>query len=490
MTTPSPIVPVILAGGGGTRLWPLSRGHYPKQFLAVGSGKGSLLQRTLNRLSSAAIRAEPAIVVCNEEHRFLVAEQVRQLGIGAGALMLEPAGRNTAPALTAAACLAVADGQDPVIVMMPADHLIEHPASFGKSLGVAIAQAEAGQVATLGVVPSRAETGYGYIETGSALGAARPACHVLTSFREKPDAETAQSYLAAGRYLWNSGIFVMKASVWLKHARTYCPDIVAAAQHAVEIGREDGDFFRLDAAAFEASPSDSIDYAVMEPLSEGGEGAVVVALDAGWSDVGSWHSLWQVSPHDEEGNVLRGDVCAIESHNNIVFSEHRLVATLGCENLAVIETADAVLVADKSRTEEVKAVVDWLQGQDRDERLTHRRVYRPWGSYEGIDAGSRFQVKRITVQPGASLSLQMHHHRAEHWIVVAGTARVTKGDETFLLSENQSTYIPLGVTHRLENPGTLPLELIEVQSGSYLGEDDIVRFEDKYNRVAASGVQT
>ena len=488
MSTSTRIVPVVLAGGGGTRLWPLSRGYYPKQFLAVGSGEGSLLQRTLTRLPAAATRAEPAIVVCNEEHRFLVAEQVRQLGMAAGALMLEPAGRNTAPALTAAACFAMASGDDPVLVMMPADHLIEHPASFGESLGVAIAQAEAGQVATLGVVPSRAETGYGYIETGAALGAAQPACHVLASFREKPDAETAQSYLAAGRYLWNSGIFVMKASVWLKHARAYCPDIAAAAVRAVELGRQDGDFFRLDSAAFEASPSDSIDYAVMEPLSEGGEGAVVVALDAGWSDVGSWHSLWQVSPQDEAGNVMRGDVCAIESRNNIVFSEHRLVATLGCENLAVIETADAVLVADKSRTEEVKAVVDWLHGQNRGERLTHRRVYRPWGSYEGIDAGSRFQVKRITVQPGASLSLQMHHHRAEHWIVVAGTARVTKGDEAFLLSENQSTYIPLGVTHRLENPGTLPLELIEVQSGSYLGEDDIVRFEDKYNRVASSGV--
>ncbi|MEQ8234124.1 MAG: mannose-1-phosphate guanylyltransferase/mannose-6-phosphate isomerase [Gammaproteobacteria bacterium] len=489
MASDARIVPVILAGGGGTRLWPLSRGYYPKQFLAVGNGEGSLLQRTLTRLSSTDAPADAAIVVCNEEHRFLVAEQVRQLGLTAGDLILEPAGRNTAPALTAAACRAMAGGADPVLVMMPADHLIGDLPAFGSAIAVALAQAEGGQVATLGVVPTRAETGYGYIETGAAVGEAQPACHVLASFCEKPDAATAEAYVADGRYLWNSGIFIMKASVWLEHAATYCPAIAAAARRAVEAGRADGDFFRLDAEAFEASPSDSIDYAVMEPLSATGQGAVVVALDAGWSDVGSWSSLWQVSPQDEAGNVLRGDVCAIGSSNNIVFAEHRLVATLGCENLAVIETADAVLVADKSRTEEVKAVVDWLRGQNRDERLTHRRVYRPWGSYEGIDAGSRFQVKRITVQAGASLSLQMHHHRAEHWIVVAGTARVTKGDETFLLSENQSTYIPLGVTHRLENPGTLPLELIEVQSGSYLGEDDIVRFEDKYNRVAAGDVK-
>ncbi|MEQ8660049.1 MAG: mannose-1-phosphate guanylyltransferase/mannose-6-phosphate isomerase, partial [Gammaproteobacteria bacterium] len=391
MSSASRIVPVILAGGGGTRLWPLSRGFYPKQFLAVGGGDGSLLQRTLTRLSATEARADAAIVVCNEEHRFLVAEQVRQLGLTAGALMLEPVGRNTAPALTAAACRAMAGGEDPVLVMMPADHLIGDLASFGQTIDVAIAQAEAGQVATLGVVPTRAETGYGYIETGNAIGAAQPACNVLASFREKPDAATAEAYVAAGRYLWNSGIFIMKASVWLEHASTYCPAIAAAARRAVACGREDGDFFRLDAAAFEASPSDSIDYAVMEPLSATGQGAVVVALDAGWSDVGSWHSLWQVSPQDAAGNVLRGDVCAIESRNNLVFAEHRLVATLGCENLAVIETADAVLVADKSRTEEVKAVVDWLHGQNRDERLTHRRVYRPWGSYEGIDAGSRFQ---------------------------------------------------------------------------------------------------
>ena len=484
MSTSSLIVPVILAGGGGTRLWPLSRGSYPKQFLSVGSDQGSLLQRTLTRLSATAAPPNAAIVVCNEEHRFLVAEQVRQLGLTSGDLLLEPAGRNTAPALTAAACLAMAGGEDPVLLMMPADHVIEDLSAFGSAIGVALDQAEAGKVATLGVVPIRAETGYGYIETDAALGTGEPACHVLASFREKPDAATAERYVAAGTYLWNSGIFIMKASVWLEHAATYCPEIASAARRAVEAGRADGDFFRLDAEAFKTSPSDSIDYAVMEPLSATGQGAVVVALDAGWSDVGSWASLWQVSPQDEAGNVLRGDVCAIESRDNIVFAEHRLVATLGCENLAVIETADAVLVADKSRTEEVKAVVDWLHGQERAERLTHRRVYRPWGSYEGIDEGSRFQVKRITVQPGASLSLQMHHHRAEHWIVVAGTARVTKGDETFLLSENQSTYIPLGVTHRLENPGTLPLELIEVQSGSYLGEDDIVRFEDKYNRVA------
>jgi mannose-1-phosphate guanylyltransferase/mannose-6-phosphate isomerase len=438
------------------------------------------LQQTLTRLAGAP-RLTPAapLVVCNEEHRFLVAEQARLSGVALASIVLEPVGRNTAPALCAAAALATRDGSDPLLLMMPSDHLIADRAAFQAAVEAAAAQAEQGQVVTFGIVPTRAETGYGYIELGAALGAR---AHVVKAFKEKPDADTALRYIDSGGYLWNAGIFMMRASVWLAHAERLCPAIAGAAQRAASAGRQDGDFFRLDAEAFGASPSDSIDYAVMEPLSVEG-GVRVVALDAGWSDVGSWASLWEVSDHDSHGNVTRGDVCAIDSQDNLVFAEHRLVATLGCADLVVVETADAVLVADKRKTQDVKHVVDWLTRQNREERLTHRRVYRPWGSYEGIDMGTRFQVKHIVVNPGASLSLQMHHHRAEHWIVVSGTARVTKGDEVFLLGENESTYIPLGVRHRLENPGAIPLDLIEVQSGSYLGEDDIVRFEDRYNRV-------
>ncbi|MGE0485905.1 MAG: mannose-1-phosphate guanylyltransferase/mannose-6-phosphate isomerase [Gammaproteobacteria bacterium] len=485
MSTSQSIVPVVLAGGGGTRLWPLSRGHYPKQFLAVG-GTDSLLQRTVGRFAALPETPAAPIVVCNEEHRFLVAEQLRQAGVVAD-LVLEPAGRNTAPALCAAAfralALAPGDDADPVLVVMPADHLVGDLSAFGAALAVALEQARAGRVVTFGVTPTRAETGYGYIETGAQVGSSgEPCCRELAAFREKPDAATAAAYLAGGRHLWNAGIFIVRAGVWLQHARAFCPAIVAAAEAAVAAGSADGDFFRLDRAAFEASPADSIDYAVMEPLSGRAGEAVVVELDAAWSDVGSWTGLWQVSPRDEHDNVLEGDVCVIESSNNLVHATHRLVTTLGVSGLAVVETADAVLVADLGHTEAVKDVVAWLSSRDREERLTHRRVYRPWGSYESIDDGPRFQVKRITVSPGAALSLQMHHHRAEHWIVVSGTARVTRGDESFLLSENESTYIPLGAVHRLANPGTLPLELIEVQSGSYLGEDDIVRFEDRYNR--------
>jgi mannose-1-phosphate guanylyltransferase/mannose-6-phosphate isomerase len=481
--TPTHILPVILAGGGGTRLWPLSRGHYPKQFLALG-GDDSLLQQTLTRLSGAEhLSAAPPIVVCNEEHRFLVAEQARLCGVALATIMLEPVGRNTAPALCAAAAVAVSNGADPLLLMMPSDHLIADRAAFQRAVQAGAVLAAEGEVVTFGIVPTRAETGYGYIELGAPVGAdARPSSYVVRAFKEKPDADTALRYIDGGGYLWNAGIFLMRASVWLAHAERLCPAIAQAALRATSGGREDGDFFRLEAQAFQASPSDSIDYAVMEPLSVEG-GVRVVALDAGWSDVGSWASLWEVSDHDSHGNVTRGDVCSIDSQDNLVFAEHRLVATLGCADLVVVETADAVLVADKRKTQDVKHVVDWLVRQNREERLTHRRVYRPWGSYEGIDMGTRFQVKHIVVNPGASLSLQMHHHRAEHWIVVSGTARVTKNDEVFLLAENESTYIPLGVKHRLENPGAIPLDLIEVQSGSYLGEDDILRFEDRYNRV-------
>lgn len=478
------IWPVVLAGGGGTRLWPLSRGYYPKQFLALG-GNESLLQQTLTRLEDTGdMRVEAPVVVCNEEHRFLVAEQARQVGCLPATIMLEPEGRNTAPALTSAARRAVRQGEDPVLLMMPADHLIKDRTAFNITARAALAEAIAGRIVMFGVVPTHAEVGYGYIEVGDALESGDGAAvYALRSFREKPDEATAQSYLNAGGYLWNGGIFAMKASVWLAQAEHYCPDIARYASAATDAAREDGEFFRLEVEAFANCPSDSIDYAVMEPLAAAGGNAAVVVLDVGWTDVGSWSSLWDVSAKDVNGNVIRGDVCVIDSKDSLVFAEHRLVATIGCENLVVVETADSVMVADKTRTQDVKSIVDWLSRQNRVEQLTHRRVYRPWGSYENIDAGPRFQVKRITVNSGAALSLQLHRDRAEHWIVVAGTATVTRGDETFLLSENESIYIPIGEKHRLENRGPILLEMIEVQSGSYLGEDDIVRFEDKYDRV-------
>ncbi|MEE2983310.1 MAG: mannose-1-phosphate guanylyltransferase/mannose-6-phosphate isomerase [Pseudomonadota bacterium] len=478
------ILPVVLAGGGGTRLWPLSRGYYPKQFLSV-HGKESLLQQTLTRLEdSGEMRVEAPIVVCNEEHRFLVAEQARQVGCQPATIMLEPEGRNTAPALTAAARYAMRDGADPVLMMMPADHLIGDHTAFNRAAHATFAEAEAGRVVTFGVVPTYAETGYGYIKVGYVLTSSElGVVHALSGFREKPDEATAQSYVDAGTYLWNGGIFVMKASVWLAQVDRYCPDIARYVNSAVDEAREDGDFFRLDTGFFAKCPNDSIDYAVIEPLAAAGGDVAVVVLDAGWSDIGSWSSLWDVSVKDSDDNVLRGDVCAIDTKHSLVFAEDRLVATLGCENLVVVETADSVMVADKSRTQEVRAVVDWLSQQNREERLTHRRVYRPWGSYESLDRGARFQVKRITVNPGGALSLQLHHHRAEHWIVISGTAMVTRGKKKFSLSVNESTYIPAGTKHRLENRQTTPVELIEVQSGSYLGEDDIVRFEDRYNRI-------
>ena len=481
------LIPVILAGGGGTRLWPLSRGHYPKQFLSI-NGDSSLLQESLQRLpqnnedDSIATMAPP-IVVCNEEHRFMVGEQARQIGHELTSIMLEPAGRNTAPALTSAALLARKDGDDPLLLMMPADQLIADVDAFRQAVAAGIALAAEGALVTFGIVPNKPETGYGYIQLGQALAGSEPQSHAIAEFKEKPDASTAEKYLADGGYRWNAGIFLMRASVWLEAIEQFNPAIAEACAKAVAAGASDGDFLRLDKEAFCASPSDSIDYAVMEPVVKQVEHrGVVVSLDAGWSDVGSWSSIWDVSAHDEQGNVTRGDTHLEECAGNVVIAEHRLVAALGCEDLVIVETPDAVMVAAKDRAQDVKKIVDWLGAQGREERLSHRRVYRPWGSYEGVDAGERFQVKRIVVNPGASLSLQMHHHRAEHWIVVNGTANVTCGDKQFLLSENESTYIPIGATHRLENPGTIPCELIEVQSGSYLGEDDIVRFEDKYNR--------
>ncbi len=479
------LIPIILAGGGGTRLWPLSRGHYPKQFLSV-RGDYTLLQDTLLRLGDAIdedMEIRPSLVVCNEEHRFMVGEQARQIDHGLHGIVLEPVGRNTAPALTCAALLSVEDGDDPLMLMMPADHLIKRSDQFRAAVVAGAALASDGALVTFGVVPDKPETGYGYIQLGDAIATEQPPRHVIAKFEEKPDLATATRYLDDGGYRWNSGIFLMRASVWLDAIGQFNAKILEACRGAVASSVRDGEFVRLDEASFSACPSDSIDYAVMEPVvTDSTHRGAVVSLDAGWSDVGSWSSIWDVSDRDAGGNVTRGDTHIEDGTNNVVIAEHRLVAALGCDDLVIVETSDAVMVAAKDRAQDVKKIVDWLNEQGRDERLFHRRVYRPWGSYEGVDAGPRFQVKRIIVNPGASLSLQMHHHRAEHWIVVSGTATVTCGDKEFLLSENESTYIPIGATHRLENPGTIPCELIEVQSGSYLGEDDIVRFEDKYNR--------
>lgn len=479
------LVPVILAGGGGTRLWPLSREHYPKQFLSV-SGADSLLQQTAARLNglSGESTVLPPYVVCNETHRFLVAEQLRVVGHPAKEILLEPVGRNTAPALTAAALIADREDNDPVLIMMPADHAIGDLDAFRASVVAGLRHASMGRIAVFGVIPSRAETGYGYIELGAAAGQDDDA-RLLRRFVEKPDADAAIRYVQSGNFLWNSGMFMMKTSVWLRAISHFRPDIYDACVRAIQGATIDGDFIRLDADTFARCPSESVDYAVMERLGDGQDEefeTVVLPLDCGWSDVGAWSSLWEISARDDEGNALKGDVCAIDVRDSVVMSEHRLVAAIGCEDLVVVETADAVMVAPKSRAQEVKRIVEWLKAEGREERLSHRRVYRPWGTYEGVDSGERFQVKRIVVNPGAKLSLQMHHHRAEHWIVVRGTAEVTRGEETFLLSENQSTYIPLGVRHRLANPGSIPLEIIEVQSGSYLGEDDIIRFDDIYRR--------
>jgi mannose-1-phosphate guanylyltransferase/mannose-6-phosphate isomerase len=475
------IIPVVLSGGSGTRLWPLSREKYPKQLLPL-VGDLSMLQATVVRMDGIPDLAEP-LLVCNEEHRFVVAEQLRLLG-KQGKVILEPCGRNTAPALTLAALWAQQQGDDPVLVVMPADHVILEANIFREAVAKAAKLAETGVAVTFGITPDCPETGYGYIQQGTALGGEYGAFK-LAGFVEKPNREAAEKYLDSGEYLWNSGIFVMRASTWLSALEVCRPDILQSCRAALQGGGQDGDFIRVDRKLFEQCPSDSIDYSVMERLS-GANAALpesaVIPLAAGWSDVGAWDALWKVLPKCDQGNAFRGDVMLEGCRDTLVVSESRLVACIGLTNLVVVETDDAVLVAHHDATQDVKKIVDRLKAEKRSVAQWHRKVYRPWGWYDGVDSGQRFQVKRIGVKPGASLSLQMHHHRAEHWIVVSGTAKVTKGEEVFLVTENQSTYIPLGVTHRLENPGVVPLEMIEVQSGSYLGEDDIVRFEDTYGR--------
>ena len=479
------IQPVILSGGAGTRLWPLSREYYPKQLLSL-VGDETLLQQTAQRLEGLAgdgVDVAPPLVVCNQVHRYLVAEQMRRAEAGIGSIILEPVGRNTAPALTVAALDAVAQGQDPLLLVMPADHVVGDIAAFHQAVGTGARLATEGRLVTFGVVPDSAHTGFGYIERGAPIDSG--AAFGLARFVEKPSQATAQSYLDSGQYLWNSGMFLMKASVWLEQAGEHCPEILAACREALAAGERSGEFLSLSDDEFAACPSDSIDYAVMEHVTPAGGGngiAAVIPLQAQWSDVGSWESLWEVSPKDEDGNASKGDVYMDGCKDSLVLADHRFVAAVGLQDMVVIETADAVLVLPKDQSQEVKKVVESLRRDRRCECETHRRVYRPWGTYEPLDQSDRFQVKRIVINPGAAISLQMHHHRAEHWVVVKGTAKVTCGDEVTLLTENQSTFIPLGTRHRLENPGIVPLEIIEIQSGGYLGEDDIVRFEDVYGR--------
>ena len=470
------LTPVILSGGAGTRLWPLSRELYPKQLLPL-VGKETMLQATALRV--AGLDASAPIVVCNEAHRFLVAEQLRIINFPAQAILLEPVGRNTAPAIALAALAALHDGKaDPLLLVLPADHVIRDVPAFQAAVRTAISAAESGRLVTFGVVPSAPETGYGYIRRGSALGAGLEGVYDISEFVEKPDAQRAREFLEGGDYLWNSGMFLFRASRLLAELDKHAPDIAASCRQAFAASRYDLDFTRIDEQLFRACRSDSIDYAVMEKT----DAAAVVPLSVGWSDVGSWSSLHSALAATVNDNVTHGDVVLENCSGTYVHASSRLVAALGLNGHVVVETKDAVLVAPMDRVQDVKALVMRIKSEGRSEHLLHREVFRPWGSYDSIDFGDRFQVKRLSIKPGAVLSLQLHHHRAEHWIVVEGTARITRGDEVFLLEENQSTYIPVGTKHRIENPGKIPLHMIEVQSGSYLGEDDIVRFEDAYGR--------
>ncbi|MBF4374932.1 MULTISPECIES: mannose-1-phosphate guanylyltransferase/mannose-6-phosphate isomerase [Vibrio] len=469
------ILPVIMAGGTGSRLWPLSRELYPKQFLTVTSEQ-SMLQQTVARLSG--IEHAAPVLICNEEHRFIAAEQMRLGGFEHGGIILEPVGRNTAPAIALAALQAVnsvGEGSDPILLVLAADHIIDNTQAFEESVQNALPFANNGQLVTFGIVPTAPETGYGYIKSGTQRGDA----FSVNEFVEKPDLETAKSYLTQGNYYWNSGMFLFKASRYLEELEKFAPDMLDVCKRAIASPAKDQEFVRVDKAIFEICPNDSIDYAVMEKSKD----VVVVPMDAGWSDVGSFSALWDVSEKDENQNAIKGDVITVDSTNNYIYAENKLVSTVGVDNLIIIETKDAILVAHKDKVQDVKSVVNQLKVSERSEAKLHREVYRPWGKYDSIDMGKRDRVKRITVKPGEKLSIQKHHHRSEHWIVVSGTASVLNGGKTILVTENESTYIPLGTIHALENPGKIPLEMIEIQTGSYLGEDDIVRFEDRYGRV-------
>lgn len=474
------VTPVILCGGAGTRLWPLSRTGFPKQFLCL-AGKESLFQQAVQRLAKIGnntIQAAPPLIVTSEEHRFLAVEQLRETGVDLGQALLEPVGRNTAPALTLAALAAIEAGKDSILVVTPADQTVANTGAFITAMQQAITEATTGSIVILGIQPDHPETGYGYIKTTTSSESTL----TVSRFVEKPDAATAQTYLNEGGYYWNAGMFVLKASVWIKALEQFCPDIAQVAQQAWAKRSTDEVFIRPSKPEFTSIRSESVDYAVMEQCPGSNFSVKMVPLNAGWNDLGAWDAVWQVLPKDQRGNALLGDVLITDSRNTLVHATSRLVSLVGVENLVVIETPDAILIADKSRSQEVKNIVNTLTKQKREECFLHRKVHRPWGWYDGIDEGERFKVKRIQVNPKASLSLQKHHHRAEHWIVVKGTAEITNGDKVLTLTENQSTYIPLGEVHRLANPGTIPLEIIEVQSGSYLGEDDIVRFEDVYGR--------
>jgi mannose-1-phosphate guanylyltransferase / mannose-6-phosphate isomerase len=466
------MTPVILSGGSGTRLWPLSRGQYPKQFLPLTS-EHTMLQETMLRLSGLGGLKNP-IAVCNEDHRFMMAEQLWEIGVKPAAIILEPVGKNTAPAVAIAALSAASE--DEVLLVLPADHVITDIEPFHSAIVQAEILAKQGCLVTFGIVPTHPETGYGYIMRDSVQ---QGGAYKVSAFVEKPDLASAKNYLKSGDYLWNSGMFAFTAGNFLKELEKFNPEMLSACKQALGAAKTDLDFVRLDKTIFSTCPADSIDYAVMEKTGT----AVVIPLAAGWNDVGSWSALWDVTDKDAFGNAISGDVLTVDTKNSYIFSENKLVTIIGLEDLVVVETKDAVMIASKGRVQEVKQIVDQLKQLGRSEAQVHRKAYRPWGHYDSVDSGDRHQTKRIVVKPGAKLSLQKHHHRAEHWVVVKGTALVTRGDEQILLTENESTYIPLGTLHRLENPGVIPLEIIEIQSGSYLGEDDIVRFGDNYGRV-------